>query len=51
MILSVLPVMFIIRIVDVSRYGSLVLIFATIIAIIWIIAVVLTWRKLNEKIH
>ncbi len=48
-ILSIMPVMFILRIVDVSFLRYYKWIFAIIFAFIWLIIVILTRRKLNEK--
>lgn len=49
MILSVLPIMFAIRIVDVSSFGNYKWIFEILFTVIWFTIVLLTRRKLNEK--
>lgn len=49
MILSVLPNMFILRIIDVSRFGEYIGYLAAVIFVIWLVAVLLVRRKLNEK--
>lgn len=51
MILSVLPIMFAIRIVDVSSFGNYKWIFEILFTVLWFIVVLLTRRKLNEKVN
>lgn len=48
-IIFVLLYMFILRIIDVSRFGFFVPIFALVFATIWFVIAYLTRRKLNEK--
>lgn len=49
-IILILPFMFILRIIDVSRFGFFVPIFALVFATIWFVVSYLTRRKLNEKV-
>lgn len=50
-LLSILPIMFMLRIIDVSSFGNYKWVFEIIFAILWFVIIFLTWRKLNEKIN
>jgi transcriptional regulator with XRE-family HTH domain len=50
-ILSLMPISFIIRLFDVSRFGAYVEIFSFVITILFVLIVSLIWRKLYEKNH
>lgn len=50
-LLSILPIMFMLRIIDVSFLTHYKWVFEIIFAILWFVIIFLTWRKLNEKIN
>lgn len=50
-LLSILPIMFMLRIIDVSILTHYKWVFEIIFAILLFIIIFLTWRKLNEKIN
>lgn len=50
-LLSILPIMFVLRIIDVSFLGNYKWVFEIIFAILWFVIIFLARRKINEKIN
>jgi transcriptional regulator with XRE-family HTH domain len=50
-ILSLMPISFVIRLFDVSRFGAYVKIFSFVIILLFVLIISLVWRKLYEKNH